>query len=755
MTSLRFGVASRLVGGLTAITIFAIATSILAIFGFSRFQDGFQVIAELEMPSLVNAAELVRQSESIVANAPALGVAHSQQVRRTVGYRMEDQVAQFEALATKLFEAGIDPGDLEQLREFRSDLVANLERIDGLVERRLDADLEGDRTIRTVLGIGERLRTAEVTVGPESEDTSSNVSLWKTNAQEAVSLMLAGQTVRMPASLAQVRKASAAAFGRADAILKSLPGEVTAKVRPLHDDIRRLAVGEDSVFDARAKRIDLDRRVQGALSRNKVISDQFIAVVSNMFYVIQEGIRQRVDQYNTLISNSSRILAAISVLCVIGAGTIFLYINGSVVRRLKLLQGSMSAHVAGRTVEIPTTGSDEIADMARSLEFFVDAIERREQALRESEQRLVDAIESISEGFTLCDADDRLVLCNSRYREDLYPSIADTMVPGTQFEEILHRAAERGLIADAQGRVDDWVAQRMAQHRETGGPHLQQQSDDRWIQISERRTEDDGTVAVYTDVTELKRAEEQLLLAKEQAEAGSRAKSQFLANMSHELRTPLNAILGYTELITDSIYGEVPDKIRDVIGRVEHNGRHLLGLINDILDLSKIEAGQLTLMFNDYSMKAVVDTVMSVVESLASEKKLELKATVDPDLPVGRGDEQRITQVLLNLVGNAIKFTNTGEVAVRVSKSDGAFLVSVADTGPGIPETEQQSIFEEFRQADSSSTREKGGTGLGLAITKRLVEMHGGRLWVESTPGEGATFSFTLPVRAELQGEAT
>jgi signal transduction histidine kinase len=329
------------------------------------------------------------------------------------------------------------------------------------------------------------------------------------------------------------------------------------------------------------------------------------------------------------------------------------------------------------------------------------------------------------------------------------------MVPGTQFEEILHRAAERGLIADAQGRVDDWVAQRMAQHRETGGPHLQQQSDDRWIQISERRTEDDGTVAVYTDVTELKRAEEQLLLAKEQAEAGSRAKSQFLANMSHELRTPLNAILGYTELITDSIYGEVPDKIRDVIGRVEHNGRHLLGLINDILDLSKIEAGQLTLMFNDYSMKAVVDTVMSVVESLASEKKLELKATVDPDLPVGRGDEQRITQVLLNLVGNAIKFTNTGEVAVRVSKSDGAFLVSVADTGPGISETEQRSIFEEFRQADSSSTREKGGTGLGLAITKRLVEMHGGRLWVESTPGEGATFSFTLPVRAELQGEAT
>ena len=417
MTSIRFGVASRLVGGLIAITIFAIATSILAIVGFSRFQDGFQVIAESEMPSLVNAAELVRQSETIVATAPALGVAPSHQVRGTVGYRMEDQVAQFESLATTLFEAGIDPGDLEQLREFKSDLVANLERIDGLVERRLDADLEGDRTITTLLDIGERLRAAEVAIGPESVDTSSNAKLWKTNAQEAVSLMLAGQSVRRPASLAQVRKASVAAFGRADAIRKSLPGEVTAKVRPLHDDIRRLAVGEDSVFDARAKRIDLGRRVQGGLSRNKVIADQFIAVVSNIFFIIQDDIRNRVDRFNQLISNRSRILAAISVLCMIGAGTTFLYINGSVVRRLKLLQGSMSAHVAGRTVEIPTSGSDEIADMARSLEFFVDAIEHREEALREKEAQLRLALDHMPGGMVLFDRDLNYVLFNSQYSE--------------------------------------------------------------------------------------------------------------------------------------------------------------------------------------------------------------------------------------------------------------------------------------------------------------------------------------------------
>ena len=239
--------------------------------------------------------------------------------------------------------------------------------------------------------------------------------------------------------------------------------------------------------------------------------------------------------------------------------------------------------------------------------------------------------------------------------------------------------------------------------------------------------------------------------AREAAEAANRAKSGFLANMSHELRTPLNAILGYTELILDKIYGDVPEKIQDVLERLEKSGRHLLGLINDVLDLSKIEAGQLTLSLNDYSMKEVVHTVSSAVESLAAEKNLTVKVKVSPDVPSGQGDEQRIAQVLLNLVGNAIKFTDEGEVRVEVAASNGAFLVSVSDTGPGLSEADQERIFEEFHQADSSSTRKKGGTGLGLSIAKRIIEMHGGRIWVESSLGKGSTFSFTLPIRVEKQ----
>ena len=243
----------------------------------------------------------------------------------------------------------------------------------------------------------------------------------------------------------------------------------------------------------------------------------------------------------------------------------------------------------------------------------------------------------------------------------------------------------------------------------------------------------------------------ELAEALEQLEVASRHKSEFLANMSHELRTPLNAILGYTELILDHIYGDVPDKIKEVLERLDRNGRHLLGLINDVLDLSKIEAGQLTLSLNDYSMQEVVHTVVNSVESLAEEKDLALRVSVAPDLSVGKGDEQRIAQVFLNLVGNAIKFTETGEIRIDVSASDGNFLVAVSDTGPGLSDDDQQRIFEEFHQVDSSSTKKKGGTGLGLAISKKIVAMHGGRIWVESSPGHGSTFWFELPVRVESQ----
>src|SRR5574337_524653 len=260
--------------------------------------------------------------------------------------------------------------------------------------------------------------------------------------------------------------------------------------------------------------------------------------------------------------------------------------------------------------------------------------------------------------------------------------------------------------------------------------------------------------------------------ANHQLARASRHKSEFLANMSHELRTPLNAILGFTELIIDEVYGKVPDELRESIEDIHTNGRHLLRLINDVLDLSKIEAGQMQLHLGQYSIQSFIDSVISATRSLAAEKQLELVSRVEAGLPSAVSDSKRITQILMNLVGNAIKFTPAGGsiivtarcVRVKECEVPGArweeeeakpwnpgdqIEITVADTGIGIPAEELQSIFSEFRQVDSSITREYGGSGLGLSIAKRLVEMHGGSIWAESQVGKGSIFYFRIPLRIQ------
>jgi signal transduction histidine kinase len=248
---------------------------------------------------------------------------------------------------------------------------------------------------------------------------------------------------------------------------------------------------------------------------------------------------------------------------------------------------------------------------------------------------------------------------------------------------------------------------------------------------------------------EQRRAAAELGRLNEQLAQTSKAKSEFLANMSHELRTPMNAILGFTEMLLDGLYGDVPAALKEPLADIQINGRHLLHLINDVLDLSKIEAGRMELALGEYSVREVVDIVHVSLRSLAAEKGLEFVINVPDNLPVAYGDNRRITQCLMNLAGNAIKFTKEGRVEIGVELAGDDLVYRVSDTGMGIPKDELENVFGEFRQIDATITREFGGTGLGLSITKRFVEMHGGRIWIESEIGEGCTFFFAVPLRVK------
>ena len=259
-----------------------------------------------------------------------------------------------------------------------------------------------------------------------------------------------------------------------------------------------------------------------------------------------------------------------------------------------------------------------------------------------------------------------------------------------------------------------------------------------------------GTFGISRDITERVHAQAELQAAKEAAEYANRAKSDFLANMSHELRTPLNAIIGFAEILRDELVGSIKPEQKELVIDIHTSGRHLLDMINDILDLSKIEAGTMDLDFETFSIIETMEEVSAVVSALASKKGIQLTRDFNQNISI-TADKTKFKQILYNLLANGVKFTNEGgRVTTKLEISENLLLFRVIDNGVGISPEDQGMLFQAFTQVDASKARAHEGTGLGLALTKRLVELHGGEIWVESTLGEGSTFSFTLPLQQHV-----
>ncbi len=494
---------------------------------------------------------------------------------------------------------------------------------------------------------------------------------------------------------------------------------------------------------------------------NRVIGNTLLAQAREHSRVVEERLGQLIANLHddawaardqTVASAKTAIRMSIAI--VIGVGllgiALTLVVFRSIVSPLRRLDTAMSAMIAGNTdVDIPPAGKDEIGTMAHTLALFRDSIAERDRLETESHrqrQMMETAIETISEGFVLFDADDRLVIANSRYR-DMYPDIAE---PDRTFEEMVRTLVSRGVADRSDLSEEEWIAERMQRHRRAEGFFEQRYSDGRWVRISERKTPDGGTVAVIADITELKERQGELETAKEAADSANKAKSQFVANMSHELRTPLNAIIGYSEMLIEEAEDLGQSEYVPDLKKIRFAGKHLLGLINDILDFAKIEAGKMDVLVESFAVEDLVRQVETTIAPLVKKNENTLEVTIEPDLGTMLSDETKIRQNLFNLLSNASKFTKRGTITLAVRKlagpdADGSLEFRVSDTGIGMTAEQKARLFEAFTQADASTSRNYGGTGLGLAITKQFCRMLGGDIAVETEYGKGSAFIITLP----------
>jgi len=369
------------------------------------------------------------------------------------------------------------------------------------------------------------------------------------------------------------------------------------------------------------------------------------------------------------------------------------------------------------------------------------------------------------------DADNRLVLCNSKF-QSLHGLADEAVKPGTRYETMVEAGAKPVIRTHGNGDP-------RGEHARTFEAQLE---DGRWLHISERRTKDGGFVSVGTDITPLKRHEEKLLESerrlmatvadlrssqhalerqteqlaylaekyaeqKDRAEEANQAKSEFLANMSHELRTPLNAIIGFSEIMETGMFGPLgAGKYHEYCRDIRDSGNYLLDVINDILDMSKIEAGRTTLDFQDVDLAQIIADAVRVVSARAAEKRLEVKLEVAPAIRL-RADRRALKQVALNLLSNAVKFTpEGGHVTVRARTVAGVATLAIEDTGIGIPKAALKNLGRPFEQVESQLTKSHKGSGLGLAIAKSLTDLHGGCVRIRSTQGVGTIVLVRLPL---------
>ena len=792
----QLGVRGRLLLAFLGISGFSILAAAAGLYAFQQVGERLSLI-DKRVPIVASSMELSRSAERIIATADNLIGATTRERRDELAARMEPEVQALQTALNNLKESTISNPTLVLIEQLITSFRSNLAELSSVVTRRLSAseqlaDLRqvlfhtNDETHRLfapwfqiidmqVSHSLERGRssTSQADSLEASRELAAAVAMDRPAQSTYRSFSALIDELNRTASISERQPLPVIQFQLRQALddLSRMAYDLDPKLRALFNTqlstVESLAVGSTSIPAVRSKELDLLGQVEQLIRANTTLSAQLSNAVDQL--VVQAGtdVRTSTDSVLSVQRVSAQFLRMIAGLSLISSILIvWLYVSRGLIRRLMKLNQGMVAIAAGRhQVPIPISGNDELAEMGRVVEIFRKNTLERDELLSERAQaaarleKLVDertgelqqregvlrvTFDNMTHGVIMFDAQLRLASWNRQLAQMLdLPDSFFAQKPS--FADFIRYLAERGeygsanIDAEIQRFIADVNRHYSFERTRPNGTVLE---------IRHNPLPEGGIVIIYSDITERKSNEEALKVARDHAEAMSRTKSSFLANMSHELRTPLNAIIGLTEMMVKNAARFGTEKAQEPLQRVNRAGTHLLGLINQVLDLSKIEAGKLEFNPQTVQLAPLIKDVISTAEQLAEQNKNRLVVDAQKNLGELTVDPMRLRQILLNLLSNACKFTKAGEVKLAARKvSNGSSFVefAVSDTGIGMTAEQQAKLFEEFSQADAATAQRFGGTGLGLAITRKLARMMGGDVTVTSEPGKGSVFTVRLP----------
>src|SRR5215510_6876139 len=781
MSSIR----ARLYIALGFMAITTVICSLIGLYAFTNIGETTTEIVSQSLPATVHSVRLAEETSGLVAAAPRLMAAEDEPQRAEIAEQIARQTRDFLARIDQLRTL-----DAKMSTEIQTAQTAMVDRIVALNQAVTERIAIAGRRQAMATSIRKAHEELLEEITPAIDDanfdlmTKSQGAENKAASNEAVEslrrllevqaevnllagLLIESSLVTESVRLQPLRELIDAARGKIETNLKALADpELRKNLTGLYDRLAVMA-GQEGIIAARARELRRQHEAQLAFAATQAEAVKLKHAVDSL--VAQQGKdAEAVSALAAAQIHSGRILLiALSITALIAAGLIaWLYVGRNIVSRLARLSSAMLAIAAGRRESaVPVTGADEIGAMGRAVEVFRRNAVELDQLLAERAdaaiklEKIVDqrtaelqrrgevmrvTFENMEHGVLIFDREMKLVAWNRQITELL--ELPETFLAGEpHFSDFIRFQAERGEYGDVDvgAEVQKFTARSAGRYStERTRPN------GTVLEIRHNPLPHGGVVNIYTNITDRKHYENALTAARDQAEAMSRTKSSFLANMSHEIRTPMNAVIGYSEILQEDAADLGQESLTTDLKKIEVSGRHLLGLINDILDLSKVEAGRMELYIEDVDLASLFEEVQGIVAPLIRKNGNTLELRLAGDLGSIRTDRTRLKQCVLNVLSNGSKFTENGRlivVAERFQADRPMVRIAISDTGIGMDEEQLGRLFQAFSQADASTTKKYGGTGLGLAITRHFCQLLRGDITVKSKPGEGSTFTITLP----------